>query len=31
MIPRAFKLKSYRFLNKEGEELDAGITNIEDE
>ena len=30
MIPRAFKLKSYRFCNKEEKELDAGITNIED-
>lgn len=31
MIPRAFKLKCYLFLNKEAKELDAGITNIEDE
>lgn len=31
MIPRAFKLKSFRFTNHEEKELDAGITNIEDE
>lgn len=30
-IPRAWKLKCFAFLNKEQEELDKGISNIEDE
>ena len=30
-IPRAWKLKSFAFLNKEQEALDKGISNIEDE
>ena len=31
MIPRAWKLKCFAFLNKEQKELDAGEANIEDE
>lgn len=30
MIPRAFKLKSFAFLNKEQKEADEGVSNIED-
>ena len=30
MTPNAVKLKSFRFLGKESEELDKGIANIED-
>jgi hypothetical protein len=30
-IPRAWKLKCFAFLNKEQEELDKGISNIEDD
>ena len=30
MIPRAFKLKCYNFLNKEQAALDKGELNIED-
>lgn len=30
-IPRAWKLKCFAFLNKEQDELDKGISNIEDE
>ena len=31
MVSEAFKLKCFRFLDKEGKDLDKGITNIEDE
>ena len=30
-VPRAWKLKSFAFLNKEQKELDSGISNIEDD
>lgn len=30
-VPRAWKLKSFAFLNKEQSDLDKGISNIEDE
>ena len=30
MTPNAVKLKSFRFLGKESEEIDKGIANIED-
>ena len=31
MVPRAWKLKTFAFLNGEQKELDSGITNMEDE
>jgi hypothetical protein len=31
MKPAAFKLKCFRFLNKEQQALDKGESNIEDE
>lgn len=31
MKSEAFKLKCFKFLDKEGKELDKGETNIEDE